>query len=321
MRINQRKAEKQKGIERLKRTRLMEFFVKYKWLHLMAIPGILYFLIFKYLPMGGLVIAFKNYKGVGGIAGIFTAEWVGFAQFERFFSSIYFTRLMRNTLLISVYRLVFSFPCPILLAVLINEITSTKFKRTVQTISYMPHFLSWVVVAGLLATLLSTSGPINEALAALGLEKIYFLSDTRYFRSVLVVSEIWKGIGWGSIVYLAAITGIDPQIYEAASIDGANRWQRILHITIPSIKETIAIMLILQVGKILNENFEQIFNLYNPSVYEVADVFETYVYRIGLVNQQYSYSAAVGLFKSVISLILVVTTNRAAKRMGNEGLW
>lgn len=301
--------------------RLDDFWTKYKWLHLMALPGIVYFLVFKYLPMGGLIIAFKNYKGVGGVAGIFTAEWVGFAQFERFFSSIYFTRLMRNTLLISIYRLIFSFPCPIFLAVLINEITNTKFKRTVQTISYMPHFLSWVVVAGLLSTLLSTSGPVNEALAALGLDKIYFLSDTRYFRSVLVVSEIWKGIGWGSIIYLAAITGIDPQIYEAAAIDGASRWQRILHITIPSIKETIAIMLILQVGKILNENFEQIFNLYNPSVYEVADVFETYVYRIGLVNQQYSYSAAVGLFKSVISLVLVVTTNRVAKRMGNEGLW
>lgn len=301
--------------------RFKDFIIRYKWLHLLALPGVLYFLIFKYLPMYGITMAFTNYKGAGGIWGILTSNFVGFKQFERFFSSIYFGRLMRNTLLISTYRLIFSFPMPILLAVLINEVSSTKFKRTVQTISYLPHFLSWVVVSGLLMTLLSTSGPINELIAAMGGKRIYFLSDTRYFRSILVISDIWKGVGWGSIIYLAAITGIDPQIYEAAAIDGASRWQRIIRITVPSIKETIAVMLILQVGKILNENFEQIFNLYNPSVYEVADVFETYVYRIGLVQQQYSYSAAVGLFKSVVSLILVLISNRAAKKLGSEGLW
>lgn len=297
------------------------FWRKYKWLNLLAIPGVLYFLVFKYLPMYGVMMAFTEYKGVGGIWGILSAPWVGFDWFERFFSSIFFTRLLRNTLLISIYRLVFSFPCPILLAVFINEVRSNAFKRTVQTISYLPHFMSWVVVSGLLSVLLSTSGPINGMMAQLGLEKVYFLSDPRYFRGILVISEIWKGIGWGSIVYLAAITGIDPAIYEAATIDGASRWQRIIHITLPSLKEIISVMLIMQVGKILNENFEQIFNLYNPSVYEVADVFETYVYRIGLVKQQYSYSAAVGLFKSVVSLILVVATNCIAKRLGSEGLW
>lgn len=307
--------------KRRSRGRFMDFIIRYKWLHLLALPGVLYFIIFKYLPMYGITMAFTNYKGVGGIWGILTADFVGFKQFERFFSSMFFGRLMRNTLLISIYRLIFSFPMPILLAVLINEVSNTKFKRTVQTISYLPHFLSWVVVSGLLMTLLSTSGPINELIATLGGERIYFLSDTRYFRSILVISDIWKGMGWGSIIYLAAITGIDPQIYEAAAIDGATRWQRIIRITVPSIKETIAVMLILQVGKILNENFEQIFNLYNASVYEVADVFETYVYRVGLVQQQYSYSAAVGLFKSVVSLILVLISNRAAKRLGSEGLW
>ena len=223
--------------------------------------------------------------------------------------------------LISLYRLIFAFPCPIILAVLINEINSTRFKKTVQTISYLPHFLSWVVVAGLVSTLLSTSGPVNAIIKALGGSPILFLSDARYFRSILIISDIWKNIGWGSIVYLAAITSISPEIYEAAELDGASRLQRAIHITLPSIRSIIAVMLILQVGKVLNEGFEQIFNMYNPSVYEVGDVFETYVYRIGLVNNQYSYSSAVGLFKSVISLLLVVTTNRLAKRLGNEGLW
>lgn len=297
------------------------FFVRYKWLNILAIPGVIYFIVFKYLPMLGIYMAFTNYRGVGGVLGIFTAPFVGLQQFEQFFTSIYFTRLLRNTLLISLYRLIFAFPCPIILAVLINEINSTRFKKTVQTISYLPHFLSWVVVAGLVSTLLSTSGPVNAIIKALGGSPILFLSDARYFRSILIISDIWKNIGWGSIVYLAAITSISPEIYEAAELDGASRLQRAIHITLPSIRSIIAVMLILQVGKVLNEGFEQIFNMYNPSVYEVGDVFETYVYRIGLVNNQYSYSSAVGLFKSVISLLLVVTTNRLAKRLGNEGLW
>ncbi len=297
------------------------FFIRYKWLNLLALPGLIYFIVFKYLPMVGIYMAFTNYRGAGGVMGIFTAPFVGFQQFERFFSSIYFTRLFRNTLLISLYRLLFAFPCPIILAVLINEVNSARFKKVVQTISYLPHFLSWVVVAGLVSTILSTSGPINAIIKSLGGSQILFLSDSRYFRSILIISDIWKNIGWGSIVYLAAITGISPEIYEAAELDGASRWQRVKHITLPSIKGIIAVMLILQVGKVLNEGFEQIFNMYNPSVYEVADVFDTYVYRIGLVNNQYSYSAAVGLFKSVISLILVVSTNRLSKRLGSEGLW
>lgn len=301
--------------------RFVSFLIRYKWLNLLALPGILYFVVFKYLPMLGIYMAFTNYRGTGGIAGIFTADFVGFQHFARFFSSIFFGRLMRNTLLISLYRILFSFPCPILLAMLINEINSTKFKRTVQTISYLPHFLSWVVVAGLISTLLSTSGPINGLVVSLGGSPVYFLSDTRYFRSILILSDIWKNIGWGSIVYLAAITGISPQIYEAAELDGASRWQRMRHITLPGIMNIVAIMLILQVGRVLNEGFEQIFNMYNPAVYEVGDVFETYVYRIGLVNQQYSYSSAVGLFKSVISLILVLLANQGARKLGNEGIW
>jgi len=301
---------------------IIEFLVKYKYLNILAFPCVIYFVIFKYLPMYGVIIAFKDYNGTGGFWGIISSEWIGFVNFERFFSSIYFKRLMLNTVLISTYRLIFSFPAPIILAVLINEIKNIYFKRTVQTITYMPHFLSWVVVSGLIIVLLSpVTGPVNMVIEKLGMEPIFFVSDTKYFRSLLVASEIWKSVGWGTIIYLAAITGINTEIYEAATIDGASRWQKVWNITLPSLKEIIAILFILAVGKILDENFEQIFNLYNPSVYEVSDVFETYVYRQGILQAQYSYSAAVGLFKSFVSLFLVIISNKVAKKLGAEGLW
>lgn len=301
---------------------LKVFFVKYRYLHLMVLPCMAYFILFKYFPMYGVSIAFKNYEPVGGFWGILNAPWVGLDNFRRFFGSIYFGRLLRNTLLISLYRLVFSFPAPIIMAILINEINNTFFKRTVQTITYMPHFLSWVIVSGLLIVLLSpVSGPVKYIADVFGVKPVNFLSDARYFRSLLVGSEIWKGVGWGTIIYLAAITGLDQEIYEAATIDGATRIQRIFHITLPQLTPIISIMFILAVGRILDENFEQIFNMYNPSVYEVADVFETYVYRTGIVNAQYSYSAAVGLFKSVVSLLMVVLSNKVAHLLGGEGLW
>jgi len=209
------------------------------------------------------------------------------------------------------------------MAILINEINGKRFKRIVQTITYMPHFLSWVIVAGLMIVLLSpTAGPINAILKGLGMSPVIFLSESRYFRSLIVMSEIWKSVGFGTIIYLAAITGIDQEIYEAATIDGASRIQKIFHITLPQLLTSIvSIMFILAVGRILDENFEQIFNLYNPSVYEVGDVFETYVYRTGIVNAQYSYSAAVGVFKAFVSLILVYLSNKVARLLGNEGLW
>ncbi len=302
--------------------KIKTFFCKYRYLHLMMLPCILFFLIFKYVPMYGLIIAFKDYEAVGGFWGILSAPFVGLQNFKRFFSSIYFGRLLRNTLLISTYRLIFSFPAPVIMAILINEIRSTRFKRTVQTITYMPHFLSWVIVSGLLIVLLSpTSGPAAGLFRLLGKEPVAFLSDTRYFRSLLVISEVWKSVGWGTIIYLAAITGIDQEIYEAATVDGASRLQKIFKITLPQMADIISIMLILAVGKILDENFEQVFNMYNPAVYEVADVFETYVYRTGILNAQYSYSAAVGVFKSVVSLVLVLITNKLARLMGNEGIW
>lgn len=299
-----------------------EFWTKYKYLHILALPCVLYFIVFKYLPMYGIIIAFKDYSGSGGFWGIIDSEWVGLLQFRRFFNSVYFYRLTRNTLLISGYRLIFGFPMPILLALLLNEIRNIHFKKTVQTITYMPHFLSWVVVAGLVTTFLSpTSGPLNILLKQFGIEPIYFLGEKKYFRSILVISSIWKEIGWSSIIYLAAIAGIDPTLYEAATMDGARKWQKIWHITLPSIKEIIVIFLILAVGRILDENFEQILNLYNELVYEVADVYETYVYRQGLVEGLFAYSAAVNLFKAVISLIMVYGTNKIAKRIGAEGLW
>ena len=273
--------------------------------------------------MYGLLISFKNYRGgSGGLLGIFNSPWIGFDNFKNLFSSIYFKRIFTNTLIISFYRVVFSFPAPIILAILINEIRNTYFKKIVQTISYMPYFLSWVVVAGLMSILLSpVNGPVNALLNTLGFDSIYFLSSTKYFRSMLVISEIWKNVGYSTIIYLAAITSIDIEQYEAAHVSGANKLQQIYYITLPGISEIIAIILILSVGRILEDNFEQIFNLYSPAVYEVADVFETYIYRTGIVGGQFSYAAAVGLFKSVVSLILVFLANSFAKKMGSRGLF
>lgn len=305
-----------------KKNIVRKFFYKHRYLHLLVMPCIVYFFVFRYLPMYGNIIAFKDYKGIGGFWGIINAEWVGLKYFKMFFSSYYFTRLLGNTLIISLLRLVFAFPAPIILSILINEIRATWFKRTVQTISYMPHFLSWVVTAGLIATLLSpTSGPVNAILERIGLQRVFFIGDPKYFRSVLVISDIWKNVGWGTIVYLAAICGLGNEIMEAATVDGANKWHKIMHITLPGIKEIIAILFILSVGRILDENFEQIFNLYSEAVFNVSDVFETYVYRRGIRGGDFSYSSAVNLFKSVASLLLVLGSNKIAKKLGSYGLW
>ncbi len=303
--------------------KLRHFFADYFWLHLMILPGLAFFLLFKYVPMYGIIIAFKNYKGAGGgYAGIASAPWIGLKNFEVFFKSMYCGRVFGNTLYISLLRLIFSFPAPILLALLINEIRKNWFKRTVQTITYMPYFLSWVVVAGLLNTLLSPDmGAVNVLIKMFGGSPVYFLTSKVWFRPILVVSEIWKNIGYGSIVYLAAITGIDQEQYEAARVDGATKMQQIFHITLPEISEIIAIMLILQIGRMFDDNFDQIYNLYSPSVYEVSDVFETYVYRNGIQNSKFSYSAAVGLVKSVLVLVMIVFSNRASKRLGAQGLF
>ena len=295
----------------------------YRYLHLMVLPGLAFFLLFKYVPMYGIIIAFKNYKGAaGGFSAIMSAPWIGLKNFEIFFNSLYCERVFKNTIYLSLLRLIFSFPAPILLALMINEIRANWFKRTVQTITYLPYFLSWVVVAGLLNTLLSPdNGAINTIIKMAGGQPVYFLTSKQWFRPILIISEIWKNIGYGSIVYLAAITSIDQEQYEAARVDGANKLQQIIHITLPALSEIIAIMLILQIGKMFDDNFDQIFNLYSPSVYEVSDVFETYVYRNGIQQSKFSYSAAVGLVKSVLALAMIVFSNKASKKLGAQGLF
>ena len=290
--------------------------------YLLLLPGLLYLIIFHYIPMFGIIISFKDYQPFMGVKGMFTSEWVGLKHFQKFFNSYYFWDILGNTLSISLLKFIFGFPAPIIFALLLNEVRNKKFMKTVQAISYLPHFLSWVVVSGLLVTLLSTdNGLINIIREAFGKESIMFLGDPRYFRQVLVVSDIWKGIGWGSIVYLAAISGVDQEMYEAEYIDGANRWRRIWHITLPSISHIVVIMLIFSVGGLLNAGFEQIFLLYSPSVYSVADIIDTFVYREGLQSNNYSYATAVGLFKSPVSMFLLLLTNFIANRLDQEGIW
>ncbi|MBO9606753.1 MAG: sugar ABC transporter permease [Paenibacillaceae bacterium] len=272
--------------------------------------------------MYGVVIAFKDVSPFDGFTGIVTGEWVGLKHFRNFVQAYYFWDILKNTVLISLYRLVFGFPAPILLALLLNEVRKSLFKRFVQTVSYLPHFISMVVVAGLLTTLLTTDGGIvNVALQKLGLTPVFFLGDARFFRSVLVVSGIWKEVGWGTIIYLAAIAGIDPQLYEAAVMDGAGRLRQMWHITLPGILFIIVILFILSIGGILEAGFEQIYLLYSPPVYRVADIIDTYVYRKGLIELQYSFAAAVGLFKSAIALVLMLGANYGAKKFEQDGIW
>lgn len=296
--------------------------LKYKFFHILALPGILYFIIFHYVPILGLSIAFKNYGGMGGVQGIIDAPWIGLNHFKDLFQSPSFFRVLKNTLVISFYRLLWGFPMPIVFALLLNEVKNRRFKNAVQTITYMPHFLSWVIVSGLAIMLLSpSSGPLAPICEFLNIKPVNFLGSTKTFRSVLVATSIWKELGWGTIIYLAAISSISQDQYEAAILEGASRFQKVIYITLPSIKFVITIILILRVGKIINENFEQIFNMYSPAVYSVSDVFETYIYRRGILDADYSFTAAVGLFKSLVSLALVLITNKAAKLLGEDGLW
>lgn len=295
---------------------------KYRFYYFMALPGLIYLLVFKYAPMFGLVIAFKDYDPYSGVAGIFSAPWVGLANFKKFFDSYYFERIMSNTLIISFMKLLFGFPAPIIFALIINEVRGERFKKVVQTISYIPHFISWVIVAALLQSLLTTdNGLVNVILNSFGVRSINFLSSPKYFRAILIISDIWKSIGFGSIVYLAAIAGVDQSQYEAAAIDGAGRFKRIWYITLPSISSVVVIMLIFRVGGLLDAGFEQIFLTYSPSVYKVADIIDTFVYRVGLVEHDYSYSVAVSFFKSVVAALLLLTTNFASRRISGEGIW
>jgi putative aldouronate transport system permease protein len=289
-----------------------------KYIYLMLLPVVAYYLVFHYEPMYGAQIAFKDFSPG---KGIWNSPWVGFKYFKEWFNSVYFWRLMRNTLLINVYDVLFGFPAPIILALLLNEIKSRTFKRTAQTVTYLPHFISLVVVCGLIVDFLTNDGLINNILNALGLESIPFMIKPEWFRTIYVTSGIWQGVGWGSIIYLAALSGVDPQLYEAATMDGAGRWKQTWHITLPCIMPTIVIMLILRLGQMLNVGAEKILLLYNPSTYETADVISTYVYRRGLLEMNYSYSTAVGLFNSIINFILLVTFNKVSRRITETSLW
>ncbi len=293
---------------------------KYRYLYLLAFPGMLYFIIFRYVPMYGVVIAFQDFRISKGIWG---SEWVGLEQFHKLFTGLSFPSVFRNTVIISLYKLILGFPAPIILALLLNEVKNQRFKKVTQTIVYLPHFISWVILAGLIAMFLHPdSGLINELVKLFNDGKgIDFLVSKKYFRSILVITDIYKGIGWGSIVYIAAISAIDPTVYEAAMVDGANRFKQMWYITLPELKSTIVVMFILNMGGILNAGFEQILLLYNARVYDVADVIDTYVYRNGIMSSNYSMSTAAGLFKSVISMGLIIITNKIAHMLEEDGLW
>ncbi|MDF2661216.1 MAG: sugar transporter permease [Paenibacillus sp.] len=289
----------------------------------MAIPGLVYYLLFHYVPMVGVVISFKDYSPIDGLAGIFTSPWVGLEHFERFFDSYFFVRVFTNTIVISLLKLAFGFPAPIVLALLINEVKNRAFRKIVQTVSYLPHFISWVMVSSMIYLLTSPSfGIASGILEWFGYrEGFYMLSSNEFFRGILVSSSIWKEIGWSSIIYLAAISGINPELYESAMIDGASRWKQTLHVTLPSITNVISVLFILNVGGLLDAGFEQILLLYSPSVYATADIIDTYVYREGLITSNYSFATAVGMFKSAIAMVLIVSANALARRLEAENLW
>lgn len=303
---------------RQKRQRALRLLGKYWPYYLMMLPGLVYFALLKYAPMYGVLIAFKDFKIKKGIWG---SPWVGLQNFRTFFTSTYCSRLIGNTLIISFTKLVLSSFMSVFFALLLNECTKRRFKRLVQTVSYMPHFLSWVIIYGIVYLFCSESaGYINRIVRMLTGSAIPIMTSNTYFRGLLYFTELWKNTGYASIIYMSVIVGIDPGLYEAATIDGASRWQRIVHITLPAIRSTFIMLTIMNIGKIMNAGFDQIYVFYSPQVYQTGDIIDTYVYRAGLEEMRYGLSTAVGLFKNVIGFTLVFTTNRIAQKWG-EGLW
>lgn len=295
---------------------------KYKLYYLMLIPGLLFLLIFHYVPLFGVIIAFKDYHPAMGVQGIFTSDWVGFKHFKTFFESYYFKNILFNTLNISIQKLLFGFVAPILFAFMVNEVYGRRSKKLIQTISYLPYFISWVVVASLVSNIFSSEGYINIIRHAIGIESSKnYLTSRSSFVPLVVLSHVWKSMGYGSIIYLASITAIDKEQFEAADIDGATRMQKIWHISLPAIKPVLTIMLIMAIGGIMNAGQEQILLMYSPPVYKVGDIIDTFVFRQGIGSQQYSYSTAVGLFKSIVSAILLLGTNWICKKLGEDGIW
>lgn len=294
-------------------------YMKYRYMYLLVIPGFLYFVVFKLIPMWGLLLAFKDYHPMLGFSG---SPWVGLKHFTDMFSDGHFYLMLRNTLLINIFGLVFFFPLPIILAIMLNEVRHELFKRINQSLVYMPHFLSWVVIASITFFMLSVDiGLVNKLIRALGLEPVSFLNESRFFWGMLTAQSIWKDAGWGTIIFLAAIAGVNPDRYEAAVVDGANRFRQIWHVTLPAIRPTIVILLILRLGNMTDVNFEQVLLMMNPLVRNVADVFDTYVYNQGILRGMYSVGVTVGLFKGFVGLALVMLSNYFVKRMGHEGIY
>lgn len=292
---------------------------QHRHVYIILLPVLLYYFIFAYLPIGGNLMAFQDYSIVKGIWG---SEWVGLKNFEKFLSSYKFWELLRNTVVISVYNLAVSFPSPIILALLLNEVRNTRFKKTVQTITYMPHFISSVVICSMVLIFLSSEGLFNNIRGLFGAEPISFMTNAGYFRTIYVLMNLWQSIGWNSIIYIAAIAGIDQELYEAAVIDGAGRWKQALHITLPGISGTIVILLIMRIGQILSVGYERVLLLYNPTVYETADIISTYVYRRTLLEGgNYGYSTAISMFNSVVNLILLVSANKISRKVSGQGLF
>lgn len=290
-----------------------------KMLYLMLLLPVVHLAVFHYAPMYGVLIAFKDYRP--GL-GIWDSPWNNFEHFRSMLNDFVFLRALRNTFVISLLRLVFGFTMPILFALLLNELRTRFFKRTVQSISYLPHFLSWVIVASMVVEIVSPQrGVVNYVVTLFGGEPINFLSSKLFFVPLLLITDVWKEIGWASIIYLASIASISPELYEAAESDGANRFQKMIHITIPSLVPVITILFLLRLGNILSGGFDQILNLYNPLVYEVADIIDTYVYRVGMLEVRFDYSAAVGLFKNVVGVILLVTVNQFVRKHSDYGVW
>ena len=296
-------------------TRIKNELIKNRYLYILLIPVLAYYLIFCYGPMFGLVMAFKDYNISKGLLG---SPWVGLKYFKEFFGGIYFTRTLRNTFIISIADIVFGFPFPIIFALMLNEIRAVKFKKLVQTVTYLPHFISMVVICGMITNFFSVDGIITQLIAKLGGERINYIASPKWFRTIFIGTNVWQSFGWNSIIYLAALAGVDAELYEAAAIDGAGRFKMLLHVTLPGIIPTIVIMLILRLGQVISVGYEKIILLYSSSTYDVADVISSYVYRMGIAGSRYSFSAAVGLFQSCINVVMLVVANGIARKFNDS---
>ncbi len=311
--MNEKKFQKPTLSYQLKRD-----WIRNRSLYILVIPVLLFYILFHYKPMYGAIIAFKDYTPALGVKD---SPWIGLDNFIRFFKSVYFGRLIKNTILLSVYSLIFGFPAPIILALLLNEVRNKRFKNLTQTITYLPHFISLIVVTGMLTDFSMTSGLFNDIIEFFGGQRSPLLQNPNLYRTMYVASGIWQQVGWGSIIYLSALAGVDQQLYEAASIDGAGKWKQLLNVTLPGIAPTIIIMLIMRVGQLMSMGYEKTILLYNPSTYDTADIISSYIYRVGLLDQDWSYSTAVGLFNSVINFCLLILTNKISKKFSETSLW